>query len=122
MNRRWITALRNGAILAAVTTLFTLWGDGLDATSTAVNQVALVIFAVVLASLGFRYFRDNRLKWLVIKRPLRVVIIICAAAIVALITVGPWVLGDRVSLGVIWALAAALALLIVWIVVQSRRD
>lgn len=122
MNRRWVTGLRNGAILAAVTTAFTFWGEGLDATNTAVNQVALVVFAVALATIGYQYFRDNRLKWLVIKRPLRVVVIVCAAAIVGLIGAGPWVLGDRLSLGAIWALAAAFALVIVWIVVQSRKD
>lgn len=120
--RRHATLIRNFAILAAVTTLFTFWGDGLDATSTAVNQIALIVFAVGLFGLGYQYFRDNRLKWLVIKQPLRIVIVACAVTIVALIVLGPWLLADYVSLGAVWALAAALALVIVWIVVQSRRD
>ena len=43
------------------------------------------------------------------------------AAIVFLVVAGPWLLGDRISMAGIWALVAALGLIIGWIVYQSRR-
>jgi hypothetical protein len=120
MNRR-LVAIRNVLILAAVASLGLVFDGGLGAAADAVNQVLLVVFLAALALMGYRYFRENRLKWLVIKPLLRGVIILCAAGIVFLVAAGPFLLGDTLSAGAIWALVAALGLVIVWIVYQSRR-
>lgn len=108
-------------ILAAVSALGLVSDSGLGATATLLNQIFLVIFLAALALLGYRYFRENRLKWLVIKPALRAVIVLCAAGIVFLVLAGPSLIADRISLAGIWALAAALGLVIIWIVYQSRR-
>lgn len=115
------TALRNGVIIVAVAGLFTFLGDGLDLTAGAVNQLVMIAFVVGLGLLGYSYFRENRLKWLVIKKPLRAVIIACAAAIVALLVLGPVLLDGVLSPSARLALVAALGLVIGWIVMQSRR-
>ena len=115
-------AIRNGLILVAVATLFTFWGEGFNATNTAINQLALLALVVGVAVIAYRYFAQNQLRWLVIKRPLRMVVLACAGAIVLLITVGPWLFVPPLSLGAIWALAGALGLVIAWIVMQSRKD
>lgn len=120
MNRK-LVAIRNFVILGAIAALGVVFSEGLGATATAVNQIFLVVFLAFLVLMGYRYFRENRLKWLVIKPALRVVIIVCAAAIVFLVALGPTLLADRISTAGIWALAAALGLVIVWIIHQSRR-
>lgn len=120
MNRR-LVAIRNFLILAALACIGLVWGEGFGSAATALNQIFLVLFLVAAVALGVRYFRENRLKWLVIKPVLRGVIVVCAAGIVFLVAAGPTVLGDRISTGGIWALVAALGLIIVWIVYQSRR-
>lgn len=120
MNRR-LVGIRNFLILAAISALGLVWGDGLGATATLLNQIFLVLFLAVLVLMAYRYFRENRLKWLVIKPALRAVIVVCGAAIVFLVVAGPWVLDNRISMAGIWALVAALGLIIGWIVYQSRR-
>lgn len=122
MNHRWRTGLRNGAILAAITTLVTFGDDGVDVPGRVANQVGLALVAAALGMAGYRYFASNRLKWFVIKRPLRWVIVSCGVAIVALVAAGPWVLSRYMPMVAVWALVAACGLLAVWIVVQSRRD
>ena len=62
------TLLVDGAIV---------WSEGLGASETALSQIMLVIFLAVLALMAYRYFRENQLKWLVIKPWLRGVIIAC---------------------------------------------
>ena len=119
--KRRAVAIRNFLILAVVSALGLVWDSGLGATATLLNQIFLVLFLAVLALMGYRYFRENRLKWLVIKPALRVVMILCAAGIVFLVVAGPALLSERISLAGIWALVAALGLVIVWIVYQSRR-
>ncbi len=116
-----MAAIRNFLILAAVSSIGLVWSEGLGATSVALNQVILVVFLAVLALMGYRYFRENQLKWLVIKPWLRGVVVVCAAAIVFLVAAGPTLLSDRISGGALVALVAALGLVIVWIVYQSRR-
>lgn len=120
MNRR-LVAIRNFLILAAVAALGVVWSDGLGATASLLNQIFLVLFLAALVLMAYRYFRENRLKWLVIKPVLRVLIIVAGAAIVFLVVAGPTLLADRISLAGVWALVAALGLLIGWIVYQSRR-
>lgn len=120
MNRR-LLALRNFAILAAVASLGLVWGDGLGASARALNQLFLVLFLAAVVLIGFRYFRENKLKWLVIKPWLRGVIIACAAGIVFLVAAGPALLGDSLGTTGIWASVAVLGLVIGWIVYQSRK-
>lgn len=121
MNRR-LVAIRNFLILAAVACLGLVWGDGLGASATALNQIFLVLFLAALILIGYRYFRENRLKWLVIRPWARGVIIVCAAALVALVALGPTLLDGVISSGALWAVIAILGLVIGWIVYQSRRD
>ena len=120
VNRR-LVAIRNFLILGAIAALGVVFNEGLGATATAINQIFLVVFLAFLVLMGYRYFHENRLKWLVIKPVLRGVIIICAAGIVILVAAGPTLFADRISTAGVWALAAALGLVIVWIVHQSRR-
>ena len=96
MNRR-LVAIRNFLILGAIAALGVVFDRGLGATATAVNQIFLVVFLAFLVLMGYRYFHENRLKWLVIKPVLRGVIIACAAGIVILVAAGPTIFADRIS-------------------------
>ena len=120
MNRR-LVAIRNFLILAVVACVGLVWGEGLGAGVVALNQIFLVLVVAALALLGYRYFRENQLKWLVIKPVLRGAIIACAIGIVFLVAAGPVLLADTVSTAGVWALIVALGLVIVWIVYKSRR-
>ena len=120
MNRR-LVAIRNFLILAAVACIGLVWGNGLGAGVVALNQIFLVLVVAAVALMGYRYFRENHLKWLVIKPVLRGVIIACAVGIVFLVAAGPALLADTLSTAGVWALVVALSLVVVWIVYQSRR-
>ena len=120
MNRR-LVAIRNFLILAAVACIGLVWGNGLGAGVVALNQIFLVLVVAAVALMGYRYFRENHLKWLVIKPVLRGVIIVCAVGIVFLVAAGPALLADTISTAGVWALVVALSLVVVWIVYQSRR-
>lgn len=120
--RKRLAALRNAAILIAIAFGFTFLGDGLALTSRLVSQLIMVALVIGLAVFGIQYFRENQLKWLVIKRPLRGVIIVCAVLMVVLAVAGRALLGDRLSPGTLLLFEIALGLVIVWIVVDSRRN
>lgn len=120
VNRR-LVALRNFLILAAVACLGLVWGEGLGASANALNQIFLVFFLAALVLIGYRYFRENSLKWLVITPLLRGIVIACAVGIVFLVVAGPAVLAGTISTAGVWALIAALGVVIVWIVYRSRR-
>lgn len=117
----WMPAARNGAILLALAFAATFLGEGLALTSEAVNSLLGIAMVTALVVFGVRYFQDNRLKWLVIKQPLRIVVIVCAVAIAVLLIAGPLLFADLMSPGARYALALALGLVIAWVVVQSRR-
>ncbi len=120
MNRR-LVGIRNFLILAAVACLGFVWDNGLGAGAVALNQIFLVIVLAALVLMGYRYFRENHLKWLVIKPALRGVVVACAVGIVFLVAVGPVLLADSISTAGVWALVMALGLVIIWIVYRSRR-
>lgn len=126
MAPRWdsslTTALRNGAILVGLAIVFTFLGDGLDLTAAFVNQLLLIAIATGIAIFAIRYFRANPLRWYVIKKPLRVIVIACAIAIAVLLLIGPFVASDVLSPGMRFALVAVFALAIAWIVSMSRRN
>jgi hypothetical protein len=82
--------------------------------------VITVIFVAVLALFGYRYFRQNRLAWLVLRPWQRAVIIAAGLAILALVIGYSWA-AERLSAAGFFALLAALVLLIVWVVRESRR-
>ena len=103
MNRR-LVAIRNFLILGAIAALGLVWSDGLGASAIAVNQIFLVVFLAFLVLMGYRYFHENRFKWLVIKPVLRGVIIACAVGIVILVAAGPTLFADAISTAGIWAL------------------
>jgi len=115
----WV-AVRNFLIIAAIAGLGVVWREGFSAIAVSANQVITVIFVAVLALFGYSYFRQNRLAWLVLKPWQRTVIIAAGIAIVALVIGYPWAT-ERLTAAGFFALLAALALLIVWVVRESRR-
>lgn len=119
MNVNWV-GVRNGAIIAGVAALATVWQQAFDAIAGAVSMIILVLFVAAMAVFGINYFRQNRLAWLILKPWQRYVIIIAGVAIAALIIGFPWVVDFLTPLGAI-ALVAALVLLIIWIIRESRR-
>jgi hypothetical protein len=115
----WV-AVRNFLIIAAIAALGVVWREGFSAIAVSANQVITVIFVAVLALFGYRYFRQNRLAWLVLRPWQRAVILASGVAILALVIGYPWAT-ERLTAGGFFALLAALALLIVWVVRESRR-
>lgn len=120
MNINW-TGVRNGAIIAGLAAVVLVWQEGFGEIAGSANLILSVLFVAALIGFGVNYFRQNTLAWLVLKTWQRAVIIACAVGIVLLLLVGFPLLGDRFTpLGII-ALIAALVLVIVWIVRESRR-
>ena len=96
-------------------------GEGFGAIAVSAQQIITVLFVAALLVFGYNYFRQNQLAWLVLKPWQRAVIIIAGLGIAFLLIAGFPLLEDRLTpLGVL-ALIAALALVIVWVVRESRR-
>lgn len=119
MNVNWV-GVRNGAIIAGIAALAVIWQEGFSAIAEATSLIILVLFVAAIAAFGINYFRQNRLAWLILKPWQRIVIIAAAVGIAVVILGFPWLSDVLTPLGAI-ALAAALVLLIVWIVRESRR-
>jgi hypothetical protein len=115
----WV-GVRNFVIIAAIAALGVVWQRGFDAIAISINQVITVIFVAVMALFAYRYFRENRLAWLVLRPWQRAVIVTAGVAIVALVVLYPYA-AERLTVAGFFALLAALALLIVWVVRESRR-
>ncbi|MDX6646416.1 MAG: hypothetical protein QOK40_2143 [Miltoncostaeaceae bacterium] len=115
----WV-GVRNFLIIAAIAALGVVWRKGFDAIAISVNQVITVVFVAVLALFGYNYFRQNRLAWLVLRPWQRAVVIGSGVAILALVIGYPWAV-ERLTAAGFFALLAALVLLIVWVVRESRR-
>ena len=116
----WV-GVRNFLIIAAIAGIVLVWQEGFGAIAVSAERIILVLFVAALAVFGYNYFRQNRLAWLVLKPWQRAVIIIAGLGIAFLLIGGFPLLEDRVTpLGVL-ALIAALALVIVWVVRESRR-
>jgi hypothetical protein len=116
---KWV-AVRNFLIIAAIAALGVVWREGFSAIAVSANQVITVIFVAVLALFGYSYFRQNRLAWLVLRPWQRAVIIAAGLAILALVIGYSWA-AERLTAAGFFALLAALVLLIVWVVRESRR-
>lgn len=116
----WV-GVRNFLIIAAIAGIVLVWQEGFGALAVSAERIILVLFVAALAVFGYNYFRQNRLAWLVLKPWQRAVIIIAGLGIAFLLIGGFPLLEDRLTpLGVL-ALIAALALVIVWVVRESRR-
>jgi hypothetical protein len=116
----WV-GVRNFLIIAGIAGVVLVWQEGFGAIAISAERIILVLFVAALAVFGYNYFRQNQLAWLVLKRWQRAVIIIAGLGIAFLLIAGFPLLEDRLTpLGVL-ALIAALALVIVWVVRESRR-
>lgn len=113
-------ALRNTAIIAALAGLGMAFQRGPDALVTGASQLILVLFVAAMLVVGYQYFREHKLAWLVL-RPWQRAVIVTSAALIAIVALAaPW-LGDVVSPLGVMALIAALVLIIVWVIRESRR-
>ena len=120
MRVNWI-GVRNFLIIAGIAALGVIWQEGFGTLAVGAEQIFLVLFVFGLIAFGYNYFRQNELAWLVLKSWQRTTIVVCAVGIAFLVIAGFPLLGDRLSpLGVL-ALIAALVLVIVWVVRESRR-
>ena len=116
----WI-GVRNFLIIAAIAGVALVWEKGFAAIAISANQIITVLFVAALAAFAYGYFRQNRLAWLVLKPWQRIVVIVAGAGIAFLVIFGFSLLGDRLSTVGVIALIAALVLLIVWVLRESRR-
>lgn len=120
MRINWV-GVRNFLIIAAIAGLVLVWEEGFGAVAVSAQRIILVLFVAAIAVFGYNYFRQNRLAWLVLRPWQRAVIVAAGIGIAFLLLAGFPLLGDRLTpLGVI-ALMAALVLVIVWVVRESRR-
>ena len=116
----WI-GVRNFLIIAAIAGLVFVSQEGFGATADSLGLIVQVLFVAALIVFGYNYFRQNTLAWLVLRPWQRYVIIACGAGIAFLLIAGFPLLSDRLTpLGVI-ALILVLALIIIWVVRESRR-
>jgi hypothetical protein len=114
-------AIRNIAIVMGIAALVFVSQRGFGAVAVSLNQIIFILFIAGIAVFAYQYFRENRLAWMVIPEGRRKLLIACGVGILLLLTIGIPVLGPHITvLGVI-ALAAALGLVIAWIIRESRR-
>jgi cbb3-type cytochrome oxidase subunit 3 len=116
----WV-GIRNFLIIAALAGVALVWEKGFGSITASANQIITVIFVAAMIAFAYNYFRQNKLAWLVMKKWMQAVIIVCGLGIAFLIIAGFELLSDRLSpLGVL-ALIIALALVIVWVLRESRK-
>jgi hypothetical protein len=116
----WV-GVRNFLIIAGIAGIVLVWDEGFGSIAVSAQQIIFVLFVAALIVFAYGYFRQNQLAWLVLKPWQRYVIIAAGIGIAFLLIGGFPLLEDRLTpLGVI-ALIAALGLLIVWVVRESRR-
>lgn len=113
--------VRNFLIIAGIAGLGVIWQEGFGTLAVGAEQIFLVLFVFGLVAFAYNYFRQHELAWLVLKSWQRTLIIVCGVGIAFLVIAGFPLLGGILSpLGVL-ALIAALVLVIVWVVRESRR-
>jgi len=118
MNR---TGIRNLVIMLALAGLVFVSQRTFLTVAVSINQIITVLFLVAIAVFAYQYFRANELAWYVIPSWQRKVVIACGIGIAALVLVGFALLAPIItSLGVL-ALIAVLAVVIIWIIRESRR-
>lgn len=122
MRVNWV-GVRNFAIIAGIAAIAVVWQDGADAIADALGTIIVVLFVAAIGVFAFNYFRQNQLAWLVMKPWQRWVVIICGVGIAFLLislAVFPDLVDRVTPLGMV-ALIAVLALVIVWVIRESRR-
>jgi len=122
MRVNWV-GVRNFAIIAGIAAIAVVWQDGADAIADALGTIIVVLFVAAIGVFAFNYFRQNQLAWLVMKPWQRWVVIICGVGIAFLLislAVFPDLVDRLTPLGMV-ALIAVLALVIVWVIRESRR-
>jgi hypothetical protein len=118
MNR---TGIRNLVIMLALAGLVFVSQRTFLTVAVSINQIITVLFLVAIAVFAYQYFRANELAWYVIPSWQRKVVIACGIGIAALVLVGFSLLAPIItSLGVL-ALIAVLAVVVIWIIRESRR-
>ncbi|MDX6556819.1 MAG: hypothetical protein QOD86_3014 [Miltoncostaeaceae bacterium] len=120
MRVNWV-GVRNFLIIAGIAAIGVIWQEGFGTVAVGAQQIFLVLFVFGIAAFAYNYFRQNELAWLVLKPWQRALIVICGAGIAFLVIAGFPLLGDRLSPVGVLALMAALVLVIVWVVRESRR-
>lgn len=120
MRINWV-GVRNFLIIAGLAGIVLVSQEGFGDLAISAERILTIVFVLAIVAWGYAYFRQNTLAWLVLKTWQRVLVIACAAGIAFLLIGGFPLLGDRLTpLGVI-ALIAALVLVIVWVLRESRR-
>jgi hypothetical protein len=115
------TGIRNLVIMLALAGLVFVSQRSFLAVAVSINEIITVLFLVGLAVFAYQYFRARELAWFVIPSWQRKVIVLCAIGIAVLVLVGfPLLAPVITSLGVL-ALIAILAVVIIWIIRESRR-
>lgn len=115
------TGIRNLVIVLALAGLVFVSERTFLAVAFSINEIITVLFVVGLAVFAYQYFRANELAWYVIPAWQRKVIIGAGIGIAALVLIGfPLLAPVITTLGVV-ALIAILAIVIVWIIRESRR-
>jgi hypothetical protein len=116
----WV-GVRNLVIILALAGLVLVSQNGFAAIAVSINQVITVLFVAGMGVFAYQYFRSNDLAWYIIPAWQRKAIILCGIAIAALIIVCFPLLSPRITALGVLALIAALILIVVWIVRESRR-
>jgi hypothetical protein len=120
MNINWV-GVRNAAIILGLAAIVLVWQEGFGDLAGSASLILTVLFVAAIIGFAYNYFRQNSLAWLVLKGWQRALIIACVAGIAFLILFGFPLLGDRISALGVMALIAALVLVIVWVIRESRR-
>jgi hypothetical protein len=118
MNR---TGLRNLVIMLALAGLVFVSERTFLTVAISINQIITVLFLVAIVVFAYQYFRANELAWYVIPSWQRKVIIACGIGIAVLVLVGFRFLAPAITTLGVLALIAVLAVVIVWIIRESRR-
>ncbi len=118
MNR---TGIRNLVIMLALAGLVFVSERTFLTVAISINQIITVLFLVAIVVFAYQYFRANELAWYVIPSWQRKVIIACGIGIAALVLVGFQLLAPAITTLGVLALIAVLAVVIIWIIRESRR-
>jgi hypothetical protein len=118
MNR---TGIRNLVIMLALAALVFVSERTFLTVAISINQIITVLFLVAIVVFAYQYFRANELAWYVIPSWQRKVIIACGIGIAVLVLVGFQLLAPAITTLGVLALIGILAVVIVWIIRESRR-
>jgi len=118
MNR---TGIRNLVIMLALAGLVFVSERTFLTVAISINQIITVLFLVAIVVFAYQYFRANELAWYVIASWQRNVVIACGIGIAALVLVGFQLLAPAITTLGVLALIAVLAVVIIWIIRESRR-